>query len=238
MRVSKEYNQTPDISSWAHKANKEETKMFESKTGAKRSERVIRYDLIPKVFWDRVASKFTGEFTSINIESLGYGDIDRSKATGGALKYGECNWERGLITSDTINHIYDHLNTYTNYFREQLKYSEGDMSQVVNAMQSLSRNEDHLAGAAFGLVVLMHQESEGKMFHDDSFKKPEGFTNTQEQSVEQGTNYSDEFVKRLERYSLQLEEENKILNKNLEEIRNEHSRKSKRNSRKLRSNKR
>jgi hypothetical protein len=199
---------------WIHKPNPEATKelgklvkelrMFESKTGAKRSERVVRYDLVPKVFSERVAKRFTGEL----LVSPHGGDfqaaIDAQSATGGALKYGECNWERGLVTSDTINHIFDHLNSYANFFREMLKMNEGDMSQVATGMQNFSKNEDHLAGAAFGLAVLMYQESQHDMHHDDSFKKPEGFVNQAEPAKE--PMYSEGFVRGLENYAKSLEQ--------------------------------
>ena len=171
-------------------------KMFESETGAKRSERVVRYDLIPKIFLERLASRFTGNYNNPEL--------------GGALKYGECNWEKGLVTSDTINHIIDHLNTYTNHFRQMLKYSDGNMSQVAESLRSFSDNEDHLAGAAFGIAVLMHQEDSLVMFHDNEFSKPTGFgtvnqTNVINEKVE-AKGYSDVYVESLQRENQILRE--------------------------------
>lgn len=159
--------------------------MFESNTGAKRSERKPRYDLISKVFIERVAQRLTGEIIKINLSDLqDGGDLGREEYTGGALKYGECNWEKGLPTSDIINHIYDHLASYADYFRQQLKFNGGNMNDVVNSMQSFSKNEDHLAGIACGLIFLMHQENQGKMFHDDLFKPPTSTFEPEEKDCE------------------------------------------------------
>lgn len=129
-------------------------------SGAKRSERKFRYDLIPKVALDRLAKRFTGEV-------IGPHEGDKW-ATGGALKYGECNWEKGLPTSDVINHIYDHLSNYVDAFRNGLKRFNGDMNYVLKGMNHHTSKDDDLAGAMWGLVVLMHQEATG-MFHDDNF---------------------------------------------------------------------
>ena len=236
MRIDKFYDLPVEKGSWATSCNpmKEETrtalgklievlekdkKMHEFKTGAKRSEVKPRYDLIPKSFLERVAKRLTGEVT---------------KDKGGAFQYGECNWEKGLATSDVINHNYDHLSSYANYFREMLKISNGDMSQVVSGMQSLSRNEDHLAGIACGLIFLMHQEDEGRMYHDDRFT----VFHTDPPTSEVAAGYSDKYVE-------QLIKENQILKdlaRSLEEELNvkyrkstkrgtSKSRKSKRNSR-------
>lgn len=139
--------------------------MQKYETGAVRSSRMPRYDLIPRTGLERIAERFTGGLLNHPImEGVG-------EPTGGALKYGECNWENGLPTSDVINHIYDHLVYYTNEFREALKSFQGDMSQVKNFMQDVSKVDDHLAGAAWGLIVLMYQEND-EMFHDNSFEAP------------------------------------------------------------------
>lgn len=132
-------------------------------TGAVRSSRMPRYDLIPRVALERLAKRFTGELV-YDTEGLGI-----SKPTGGALKYGECNWEKGLPTSDVINHIFDHLTRWVNTFRENLKHYNGDMLLVRRSMLELTKNDDELAGAMWGLVVLMYQEDSG-MFHDENFK--------------------------------------------------------------------
>lgn len=128
--------------------------MIEYKTGGKRSSRVPRYDLIPGIFINRLAKRFTG-----NIETK----------DGGAAKYGEYNWEKGLPTSDVINHIIEHLLEYQDTFRNSCKAFQGDMSHVARDMESFSKIEDHLAGAAFGIAVLMYQEAAKGMIHDDSF---------------------------------------------------------------------
>ena len=133
-------------------------------TGAKRSSRMPRYDLIPKVAIDRLAERFTGHY--------GYQDIPE----GGALKYGEGNWEKGLPTSDVINHAINHLTRYQDAFRQALTrgihngYTGQElMSQVMIAMHIHTRNDDDLAAVMWGCSVLMTQEITG-MFHDDKFK--------------------------------------------------------------------
>lgn len=143
--------------------------MEEFKSGAKRSERKPRYDLIPKVALDRLANRFTGELIHGIPQYPGDPVANQSKPTGGALKYGECNWEKGLPTSDVINHIYDHLTSYVNIFRENLKTWKGDMNLVVKGMKHHSVSEDDLAAAMWGLVVLMHQEDSNRMYHDDKY---------------------------------------------------------------------
>jgi hypothetical protein len=54
----------------------------------------------------------------------------------GARKYGENNWARGIPSSNVINHALAHI----------ANYLDGD------------RTEDHLAHAAWGLFVAMHNE--------------------------------------------------------------------------------
>lgn len=139
--------------------------MQKYETGAVRSSRMPRYDLIPRTGLERIAERFTGSIEKYPKEEGG------DSASGGALKYGECNWENGLPTSDVINHIYDHLVYYTNEFREALKSFQGDMSQIRNFMRDVTKVDDHLAGAAWGLIVLMYQEND-EMFHDNSFEAP------------------------------------------------------------------
>lgn len=141
-------------------------------TGAKRSSTMPRYDLIPHDPLRRIAQRFTGQL----IVSPHGGDFAAAakaqSATGGALKYGECNWEKGMPTSDTVNHTVEHIMRWADAFREALKHHKGDMSKVREWMQTHSQAEDDLAGAAFGLIVLMQQENTG-MFHDDRFYAPE-----------------------------------------------------------------
>lgn len=134
-------------------------------TGARRSEVKPRYDLIPGTFLRRLANRFTGEMKAPGV------------ATGGALKYGEGNWERGLPTSDVINHVMDHLNSYNDKFRAALTQAlnRGDdphkaMDWVREHMNQWYLVDDDLAGAAWGLAVLMHQEDTG-FFHDTRFPR-------------------------------------------------------------------
>lgn len=150
--------------------------MQEYKTGAKRAQRMPRYDLIPKIFIDRLALRFTG-------------DLVDGIPNGGALKYGESNWERGLPTSDVINHIINHLTSYQDRFRQSLSLaiqtnSNTVMLSVQNLMQAHSEEDDDLAAAAWGIAVLMYQEGTG-MFHDDQF--PLEARETVEQFIEVGT---------------------------------------------------
>jgi hypothetical protein len=77
-------------------------------SGAKRSVRMPRYDLIPFVALQRLAERYTGSMVN--------GEPD-----GGALKYGESNWKKGLPSSDVINHIIHHLSRWNEKF-QQLKY--------------------------------------------------------------------------------------------------------------------
>jgi len=145
--------------------------MEKFETGAVRSSRMPRYDLIPRCALERLAKRFTGEILSkIEIGTV-VGCVESNndleiQYTGGALKYGECNWERGLPTSDVINHIYDYLTRYVDRFREELKISEGDMRYVQTSLRT--RQDDDLAGAMWGLVVLMYQE-DNLMFHDNNY---------------------------------------------------------------------
>src|SRR3990167_1512047 len=125
------------------------------KTGAKRSSRVPRYDLIPLTALKRLAVRFTGK--EVN------GEPD-----GGALKYGEVNWIRGLPTSDVINHIEEHFRTWVECFRNNSFLYGNDMEKIREAMNECSKQNDHLAGAMWGLCVLMHQEMTA-LFHDDKF---------------------------------------------------------------------
>ena len=132
-------------------------------TGAQRSVRCPRYDLIPKCAIDRLAVRFTG-------------DIVNNLPTGGALKYGESNWERGLPTSDTINHIMHHLTSWTETFRQAMigamnlgiTDEKEVMDYVLSHMKEHSNTDDDLAGAMWGICVLMRQE-ETAMYHDEKF---------------------------------------------------------------------
>lgn len=134
---------------------------------------MVRYDLIPKTLWDRLAERFTGHMVP-NPD----GDKGAMMPNGGALKYGEGNWEKGLPTSDVINHIINHITSYQENFRNSLVYwimqglqDEALMSHVRADMITASEHDDDLAAAVWGIAVLMHQEKT-KMFHDSNFKYP------------------------------------------------------------------
>lgn len=179
-------------------------KMHEFKTGAKRSDVKPRYDLIPKVAIERLAKRFTGELLvdANNLGTFGGGDLGRgNEATGGALKYGECNWEKGLPTSDVINHIYDHLTSYVDQFRVALRNSNGDMNFIQTCLRTHSKQvDDDLAAAMWGITVLMHQESSDKMYHDDRFTvfyEPKQVAVDGRIENEVGTGYSDGYVETL-----------------------------------------
>jgi hypothetical protein len=130
-------------------------KMEKFNTGAKRSERKPRYDLIPTDALIRLAERFTG-------------DIVDGKPTGGALKYGETNWVNGLPTSDVYNHIIGHLTTWAKSFQTALHLYKNDMESIRAYMVKHSSMDDDLAGAMWGICVLMYQESNG-MFHDTKY---------------------------------------------------------------------
>ena len=132
----------------------EQAEMHQFPTGAKRSSKMPRYDLIPKIALDRLAQRFTG-------------DIINNIPSGGALKYGEGNWEKGLPTSDVINHIINHITSASNHFRIALTQTK-DMELVRGSFHAAMQRDDDLAAAMWGLCVLMHQE-ETAFFHDDSF---------------------------------------------------------------------
>jgi len=132
-------------------------------TGAKRSEVMPRFDLITKELYYRLAQRATGKLRQ------------NGEAVGGALQYGEGNWERGLPTSDVLNHVLNHITTWAEHFRRYLTASgelEDDMQTwqermdwVQNNMRRMSEIEDDLAGAVWGIMVLMQQEMDG--FHHD-----------------------------------------------------------------------
>lgn len=128
-------------------------------TGARRSARMLRFDLIPFCAEERLAERYTGH------------EVD-GKPDGGALKFGEVNWKKGLPTSDTINHTILHLKKWNEKFQE-LKFKYGSsvpaMEQIRKEMREFSKLDDHLAGAAWGLFALMFQE-DNMMYHDPKYK--------------------------------------------------------------------
>lgn len=134
---------------------KKDVDSIKYETGAKRSARKPRYDLIPTVALQRLAERFTGEIVD-------------GKPTGGALKYGETNWVNGLPTSDVYDHIFDHLILWVQEFQRLLHCYGDDMTAIFNGMREFSAKDDHLAGAMWGICVLMYQETNG-MFHDNKY---------------------------------------------------------------------
>jgi hypothetical protein len=133
-------------------------------TGAKRSGRVIRYDLLVHSFLERIAQRATGS-------------VDESgQADGGALKYGEGNWEQGLPTSDVINHTIAHLLHLQDAFRRGLAYvaqQEGTwperMEELREGMNNTLAVDDHIGAVGWGLMVLCHQLDAG-FYHDPLFE--------------------------------------------------------------------
>jgi hypothetical protein len=138
------------------------------KTGAKRSELKPRYDLIPFSFMYRLAQRFTG----------------RSKTDGGALKYGEGNWERGLPTSDLISHLEEHVLRLADAFRKSLTKVTRDegpwhkrMERVRQDLRGHLDADDDLGAAAWGLAALAEQLETG-FYHDTRFEHEDrGATN-------------------------------------------------------------
>jgi len=134
-------------------------------TGAKRSGRVVRYDLVVHSLIERIAERATGHAD------------ESGQADGGALKYGEGNWEKGLPTSDVLNHTIAHLLTLQDAFRRGLAYvaqQEGTwperMQELCEGMNSLLEVDDHIGAAGWGLMVLSHQLENG-FFHDPLFEQ-------------------------------------------------------------------
>lgn len=161
-----------DLSDWGlteegekYGPTKSEIPIQQFSTGAKRSERMPRYDLIPRTAIDRLAQRFTGE-------------IRDGKPTGGALKYGESNWQKGLPTSDVLNHAINHLLAYQDAFHnaliqciEESKQADTDYNVMENVrilLMNKFHGDDELAGAMWGICVLMYQEKHG-MFRDETF---------------------------------------------------------------------
>jgi len=135
-------------------------------TGAKRSERMPRYDLVVQDLVRRIAERATGEETP-------------NGPSGGALKYGEGNWERGLPTSDVFNHIIHHLGLLQEDFRDALsiasRYDGREpwplrMDAVRNRINAFLAEDDHIGAVGWGLMVLCHQLKTG-FYHDTKFEK-------------------------------------------------------------------
>ena len=86
-------------------------------SGAVRSKEIdsVRYDLISQVGLRRLAETYAE----------------------GSRKYFDRNWEKGIPTSNLINHTLHHIQQWLNG----------------------NSNEDHLAHAAWGLFAIMHFEA-------------------------------------------------------------------------------
>ena len=90
----------------------------------------VRYDLISPQALDRLARTYAE----------------------GAQKYGDNNFRKGMVFSNLINHVLDHINTYLH----------GDEGEPL---------EDHLAHACWGLFTLMEQEETRPELNDLYFRR-------------------------------------------------------------------
>lgn len=102
---------------------KEDMKTFAS--GAKRSNLVPRYDLIPAEGLRRLAERYTL----------------------GAAKYGEYNWQKGLLDKEYVDQFKCHL------IEHFYKYITEGCSK-----------DDNLAAVAWGAFALMEAEKKAKEF--------------------------------------------------------------------------
>jgi len=146
--------------------NMKSVSMHTFATGAKRSERMPRYDLVVHDLIRRIAERATGEETP-------------NGPSGGALKYGEGNWERGLPTSDVFNHIIHHLGRLQEEFRDGLSIAsryDGQepwplrMDAIRNRINAFLAEDDHIGAVGWGLMVLCHQLKTG-FYHDTKFEQ-------------------------------------------------------------------
>ena len=121
--------------------------MVEFKTGARRSEEKLRYDLIPREALERLALRYTGSRD------------ENGEPTGGALKYGDFNWEKGLPLTDTLNHVYDHLERFKSHLAFMRKISDTDSPDDPFARYwagvVAGSIDDDLAAAAWGIFALI-----------------------------------------------------------------------------------
>lgn len=132
---------------WPLGERKQEEKMFVYVTGAKRSERKPRYDLIPSVALRRLAARYEM----------------------GLKHYGEHNWKLGLPFDDTLNHLIDHLLSYRDRrkallqsYAEQGKDVPGPF-ELVEELRASEIDGDDLAAAAWGCFTLMALEESGRL---------------------------------------------------------------------------
>lgn len=110
-----------------------DSELHEFTSGAKSSEHLLRYDLIPwHIFADRLAKRYTD----------------------GAVKYGEFNWQMGLkeraYVLDRANHALRHLHRAVEKMRAQ---TLGQIDGV--GLAYLPDDDDDLAAAMWGIIFLM-----------------------------------------------------------------------------------
>lgn len=127
------------------KTGKKESDRVTFDSGAQRSKRMPRYDLLPMSPLMRIAARF----------EMG-------------LKYGEHNYKLGLPFDDTFNHVIDHLLTYRERRKRILQAaSEKELvlstSELRTHMRKRETDGDDLAAAAWGLIALMYLEDEDRL---------------------------------------------------------------------------
>lgn len=108
-------------------------------SGAKSSEHLLRYDLIPwHIFAERLAKRYTD----------------------GAVKYGEFNWQKGLTERmymlDRANHALRHLHRAVELMRAQtMPVPEDIAGPTDNTFMAVHMKDDDLAAAMWGIILLM-----------------------------------------------------------------------------------
>jgi len=121
--------------------------MIEHESGAKRSKRMPRYDLIPQSGLVRLADRY-----QLGLEC-----------------YTEFNWKLGLPFDDTFNHILAHLQEYKERRKRLIQFAletKRDMyapGELVEKMRELETDGDDLAAAAWGIFALMELEEQGRI---------------------------------------------------------------------------
>lgn len=119
--------------------------MYTSASGAKRSRLMPRYDLITAIALERLAVRCTGHMTP-------------EGPSGGSLKYGDYNWEKGLPLTDTLNHTIEHLFKFRDRLAELRKLPPDIRSQEIrNYWLDVKGNgtDDDLGAAMWGCMALI-----------------------------------------------------------------------------------
>lgn len=94
-------------------------KMVEFKSGAKRGANALRFDLLPVEGLRRLAKRYTG----------------------GAERYGEGNWKKGLKDPEYIAQFKAHM-----------------LAHIVDYLENGCKDDDNLAAVAWGAFALMEVE--------------------------------------------------------------------------------